>query len=340
MPTSVALPELEAPPEEATALLERAYRSMLRIRRIEERIAERYAEQEMRCPVHLSIGQEAAAVGACLALTPADQVVSTHRCHGHYLAKGGDLPAMLAEIYGRATGCCGGRGGSMHLFDDAAGVLCSVPIVGSSIALGIGAALHFKQTGQPQVCVVFLGDGALEEGVFHEAANLAVVHDLPVIFFVENNLYSVYTQLKERQPNRPLSQLGVAHAMPVLEADGNDVMAVHRVAAEATERARRGEGPTLVVVDTYRFREHCGPAYDDELGYRPEGELQSFERRCPVESLRAELSQRHGFTVERHAALERELGAEIEQAFEQARPQPCAPSARRLRPAPRTESRA
>lgn len=321
MPNSVALPELAAP-QPATALLERAYRSMLRIRRIEERIAQRYAEQEMRCPVHLSIGQEAAAVGACLSLTPADQVVSTHRCHGHYLAKGGDLPAMLAEIYGRATGCCGGRGGSMHLFDDAAGVLCSVPIVGSSIALGIGAALHFKQTNQAQVCVVFLGDGALEEGVFHEAANLAVVHGLPVIFFVENNLYSVYTQLKERQPNRPLSQLGVAHAMPVLEADGNDVMAVHRVSAEATERARRGGGPTLVVVDTYRFREHCGPAYDDDLGYRPEGELKSFEARCPVESLRAELTQRHGFTPERLAALEGELAAEIEQAFERARQAP------------------
>jgi 2-oxoisovalerate dehydrogenase E1 component len=324
MPSSGALPELApaSPPGAATSLRERAYRSMLRIRRVEERIAERYAEQEMRCPVHLSIGQEAAAVGACLALTSADQVVSTHRCHGHYLAKGGNLHAMLAEIYGRATGCCGGRGGSMHLFDDAAGVLCSVPIVGSSIALGIGAALHFKQTGQAHVCVVFLGDGALEEGVFHEAANLAVVNDLPVVFFVENNLYSVYTPLCERQPARPLSLLGAAHAMPVLEADGNDVLAVHRVSTEATERARRGAGPTLVVVDTYRFREHCGPAYDDELGYRPKGELERFEERCPVKALRAELSEQHGFTPERHAALEHELATEIEQAFEQARHAP------------------
>jgi 2-oxoisovalerate dehydrogenase E1 component len=324
MPNSVAVPELAAlgGAQQAPELLKRAYRSMLRIRRIEERVAERYAEQEMRCPVHLSIGQEAAAVGACLSLTPADQVVSTHRCHGHYLAKGGDLNAMLAEIYGRATGCCGGRGGSMHLFDDAAGVLCSVPIVGSSIALGIGAALHFKQTGQAQVCVVFLGDGALEEGVFHEAANLAKVHDLPVVFFVENNLYSVYTQLNERQPARPLAQLGVAHAMPVLEADGNDVMAVHRVSQEAVRRARGGGGPTLVVVDTYRFREHCGPSYDDDLGYRPAGELASFEARCPVARLRAHLIQGHGFTAEQDAEVERELGIEIDEAFALAKSAP------------------
>lgn len=322
MPNSVAAPELGSVPLDEARLLEQAYRSMLRIRRVEERIAERYAEQEMRCPVHLSIGQEAAAVGACLALAPGDQLVSTHRCHGHYLAKGGDLNAMIAEIYGRATGCCGGRGGSMHLFDDAAGVLCSVPIVGSSIALGVGAALHFKQAGQAQVCMVFLGDGALEEGVFHEAANLAVVQRLPVVFFVENNLYSVYTQLRERQPARPLWQLGAAHAMPVLEADGNDVLGVQRVSQEATERARRGAGPTMIVVDTYRFREHCGPSYDDELGYRPAGELAGFEARCPVERVRAKLTCHHGFTAERLAGLERELAAEIDAAFAAARSAP------------------
>jgi pyruvate/2-oxoglutarate/acetoin dehydrogenase E1 component/TPP-dependent pyruvate/acetoin dehydrogenase alpha subunit len=288
---------------------------MLRIRLIEERIAERYAEQKMRCPVHLSVGQEAAAVGACLPLTPADRIVTTHRCHGHYLAKGGNLTAMLAELYGRASGCCGGRGGSMHLFDDEAGVLASVPIVGSSIALGVGAALHFKQRREPHVAMVFLGDGALEEGVFHESANLAAVHGLPVVFFVENNLYSVYTPLRERQPERPLSELGRAHALPVLTADGNDVEAVYRVSSEAVARARRAEGPTLVIVDTYRYREHCGPNYDDDLGYRPAGELKRFKAQCPVAQLAARLEAEHGVDAEARARFEQEIELELSAAF-------------------------
>ncbi len=316
MPSSAAASHARDPGLE---LRLQAYRSMLRIRLVEEKIADRYAEQEMRCPVHLSIGQEAAAVGACLALERADRVVTTHRCHGHYLAKGGDLPAMMAELYGRESGCAGGRGGSMHLFDDAAGVLCSVPIVGSSIALGVGAALHFRQADEARVSVVFLGDGALEEGVFHESANLAVVQNLPVVFFVENNLYSVYTPLDDRQPRRPLGDLGRAHAMPVLEADGNDVMAVHRVTAEAAERARRGGGPTMIVVDTYRYREHCGPAYDDDLGYRPAGELKHFEERCPVKRLRASLEAEGVWNTAQQEQLERELGTEIDAAFAAAR---------------------
>ena len=166
----------------------------------------------MRCPVHLSVGQEAAAVGACAALRPDDRIVSTHRCHGHYLAKGGDLAAMIAELHGKQTGCCGGRGGSMHLFDERAGVVASVPVVGSSIPLGVGIALNFQQRGEDKVCVAFLGDAAVEEGAFHEAANFAVVHRLPVIFLVENNLYSVYTRIEQRQPERPLAQLAAPTA--------------------------------------------------------------------------------------------------------------------------------
>ena len=182
-------------------------RAMLRIRLIEEEIAARYAEQEMRCPVHLSTGQEAVAVGVCAALRPDDKVVSTHRCHAHYLAKGGDLKAMLAEMHGRAAGCCGGRGGSMHLFDDDAGVLLSLPIVGSCLPIANGVALSMIQRGLDAVSVAFFGDGATEEGVFHETLNFAAVHRLPALFVLENNLYSCYTGLNDRQP--AISQVSV-----------------------------------------------------------------------------------------------------------------------------------
>jgi len=302
--------------------LRQAYRAMLRIRRIEERIAQRYSEQEMRCPVHLSIGQEAAAVGACLPLTAQDLVVTSHRGHGHYLAKGGDLAAMLGEIYGRVSGCCGGRGGSMHLFDVEAGVLGSVPIVASSIPLAVGAGLHLARAGQRRVSVAFLGDGAVEEGVFHESLNLAAVRRLPVIFFVENNLYSVYTPLSERQPERPLTALAAAHGVPAFAADGNDVQAVARVMSQAVDRARAGAGPSLVVVDTYRFLEHCGPSDDDALGYRPRGELAAWLERCPLARLRRSLEADGVLPSDEHAGLEAELAREIDAAFDVARAAP------------------
>jgi 2-oxoisovalerate dehydrogenase E1 component len=301
------------------AALRQAYRAMLRIRRIEERIAERYGDQEMRCPVHLSIGQEAAAVGACLPLSREDLIVTSHRGHGHYLAKGGSLQAMLDELYGRASGCCGGRGGSMHLFDVGAGVLGSVPIVASSIPLAVGAGLHLGRAGQRRVSVAFLGDGAAEEGVFHESLNLAAVRRLPVVFFVENNLYSVYTPLAERQPERPLTLLAAAHAVPALAADGNDVQAVWRVMSQALARARSGAGPTLIVADTYRFLEHCGPSDDDALGYRPAGELAAWRERCPVARLRAALEAEGILESGAHARFEAEIAREIDGAFVSAR---------------------
>jgi 2-oxoisovalerate dehydrogenase E1 component len=314
-------------PEQAhvdTDTLVALYRSMLRIRRVEEVIAERYRAGEMRCPVHLSIGQEAAAVGACAALEPDDLIVSTHRCHGHYLAKGGDLRAMIAELHGKATGCCGGRGGSMHLHDDAAGVVASVPVVGSSIPLGVGLALAFKQRRQARVAMTFLGDAALEEGAFHEAANLAAVHALPVVFFVENNLYSVYTPLEQRQPARPLARLAEAHGMRCRQVDGNDVVAVREAARAAVGEARRGLGPAMVIAETYRTREHCGPNDDDELGYRPAGQLAQWLNRCPLERLQetlAELAMSEGVDLDERE-LRRAIDAEIEAAFAAAQAAP------------------
>lgn len=291
------------------------YRAMMRIRMIEEEIAQKYLEQEMRCPVHLSIGQEATAVGACAALRSDDQIISSHRSHGHYLAKGGDLKAMLAEIYGRATGCCGGRGGSMHLFDDRAGIIASIPIVGSFLPLGVGAAFSYRQRKQDRVCIAFLGDGASEEGVFHESANFAALKKLPVIFFLENNLYSCYTGLEDRQPDRPLTALAAAHAMAVEKVDGNDVMEVYAATSRSVERARSGVGPTLIVADTYRWREHCGPNYDNDIGYRSVAEFESWRSRCPIEIFGQRLLSQNLLTESDIQNIKADVAKEIAAAF-------------------------
>lgn len=303
-------------------LLLSLHRDMLRVRMVEEAIAERYAEQEMRCPVHLSIGQEAAAIGVCRALRRTDKVFSTHRCHSHYLAKGGDLKRMLAEIYGKAAGCQGGRGGSMHLSDPAVGMMLSVPIVGSSIPLAVGSALADRRSGRDHVSVVFVGDASLEEGVFHESANFASLHKLPVVFACENNLYSVYTHVRDRQPDRPLSDLARAHGLAIHEADGNDVDAVYRTASRAIEAARRGEGPGFLLLPTYRWREHCGPAYDDHLGYRAKGELDGWKDRCPLERSRRRLQALGLLDSGHEAKFTTEIAAEIDDAFRVAKAAP------------------
>lgn len=295
------------------------YRSMLRIRMIEEAIANRYAEQEMRCPVHLSIGQESTAVGICAALRPDDRIISTHRCHAHYLAKGGNLKAMMAEIYGKAAGCCGGRGGSMHLNDDAAGVLLSLPIVGSSIPIAVGVALAMRQTKSDAVAVAFLGDGSIEEGVFHESMNFAALKNLPVLFAIENNRYSCYTKVEDRQPKRPIADLAQGYAMPAETVDGNNVEAVQAATARAVARGRRGDGPTLLVFDTYRWREHCGPGYDNDIGYRTQEEFLAWRERCPIDQAARALTVSGKLSAAGHAAIVAEIETEIADAFDFAR---------------------
>lgn len=299
----------------APALGLRLYREMLRIRSIEEEIAARYGAEKMRCPVHLSIGQEAVPVGLSAILRDSDQVVSTHRCHAHYLAKGGDLKAMLCELMGREPGCCGGRGGSMHLLDQSVGMLLSLPIVAASIPVGVGAALAMKQRREDNVAVIYLGDASVEEGVFHESANFASVHKLPAIFVCENNLYSVYTPLRERQPHRPITELARAHGLAAVEVDGNDVFAVHRAGGELVARARRGEGPSFLLADTYRWREHCGPNYDNSLGYRTEAEFESWKARDPIAALAQRLEQTGTLDAAQRKAIAAEIAAEIANAF-------------------------
>jgi len=261
---------------------------MLRIRLVEEEIAELYMGQEMRCPVHLSIGQEAVAVGVCSVLDSNDWVLSGHRCHAHYLAKGGDLKRMLAEIYGKASGCCGGKGGSMHLTDLAAGFIGATPIVGSTVPIAVGAALTTQMRKERRTVVIFLGDGAMETGVVHESLNFAVLRDLPVIFACENNLYSVYSPLSVRQPmHRSLSQLAAGHGITTMKTDGNNVEAVHEISKAALKHIRAGNGPVFLELPTYRWREHCGPNYDNDIGYRTEDEFLEWKQRDPVELMKA-----------------------------------------------------
>jgi pyruvate/2-oxoglutarate/acetoin dehydrogenase E1 component/TPP-dependent pyruvate/acetoin dehydrogenase alpha subunit len=250
---------------------------------VEEEIAKRYPEQEMRCPVHLSIGQEAAAVGVCSALRSTDWVFSGHRSHAHYLAKGGDLQAMLAEIYGKAYGCCGGRGGSMHLTDQAAGFIGATPIVGSTVPIAVGAAITAQMENKGRVVVVFLGDGAMETGVVQESLNYAALRKLPILFACENNLYSVYSPLEVRQPaQRSIADVAAGHGLKTIEADGNNVAEVYAHAWEAVNGLRNGGGAIFMELKTYRWLEHCGPNYDNNIGYRSEAEFEEWKARDPI----------------------------------------------------------
>jgi TPP-dependent pyruvate/acetoin dehydrogenase alpha subunit len=237
---------------------------------------------------------------------------------------------MMAEIYGRETGCCGGRGGSMHLFDDDAGVLLTLPIVASSIPIAVGAAFALRQQGSDALAVAFVGDGSVEEGVFHESMNLAAVHSLPVLFILENNLFSVYTNLDARQPKRPLTDLGTAHGVHSGAADGNDVEAVFNMTKAAAARARAGQGPSLLVFDTYRWREHCGPNYDNDIGYRTEAEFQSWKLKCPLTSLQRKLESAGKLSDAAATGMNSELMAEIDAAFDfaDASPFPALPTAK------------
>ena len=271
-------------------VLKKLFFQMLRIRILEEKIAELYSEQEMRCPVHLSIGQEAIGAGVCANLTPKDYVLSNHRSHAHYLAKGGNLNAMVAEIYGKETGCCKGKGGSMHLVDISAGFLGALPIVASSIPIAVGVAFGSMMRREKRVTTVFFGDGAIEQGVVHESINFAVLKNLPVVFVCENNMYSVYSQFSVRQPaGREIFKLFAGHGIDSYQGDGNNVMEVYQMAEQAVRKAKSGNGPTFLEFKTYRWLEHCGPNYDNDIGYRTESEFQEWKQHCPLGRLKDHL---------------------------------------------------
>ena len=301
-------------------------RTMLRIRIVEEKIADFYPEEEMRCPVHLCIGQEAIAVGVCANLTRDDYVLSGHRSHGHYLAKGGDLKAMMAEIYGKATGCAQGKGGSMHLTDISSGFLGATPIVGGTIPVAAGVAFGSVMRNEPHVTVVFFGDAAAEEGILHESLNFASLKKLPVVFVCENNLYSTQSPLSVRQPQaREIFQLAQGHDVDSFQGDGNDVIEVYKLAEQAIDKARQGGGPTFLEFKTYRWREHVGPYYDFQLGYRTEEEFLAWKECCPIKRLKDQLLKDSILYNQDIEDMTAELEAEMNEAISFAKESPFPP---------------
>jgi pyruvate dehydrogenase E1 component alpha subunit len=258
------------------------YQVAVKIRRLEEKLIKLYPEQEIKCPIHLYLGEEAIATGVCANLKKDDYIFSTHRCHGHYIAKGGDLKLLMAELYGKRTGCSKGKGGSMHLVAPEVGILGTSSIVGGITPLAVGTALASAMQGNKQVSVAFLGEGGVDEGSFHESLNFASLKRLPVIFVCENNFYAVNSPQWARQPADNIAQRAEGYMMPGQCVDGNDIVAVFQVAQEAIKRARSGDGPTLIECRTYRWMQHVGPNYDFESGCRPKEELDEWVKKCPI----------------------------------------------------------
>ncbi len=286
-------------------------RQMLLIRRFEEKSAELYTAEKIRGFLHLYIGEEAVAVGVMGALTADDAVVATYREHGQALARGMNAGAIMAEMYGKVEGCCRGRGGSMHLFDADRRFYGGNAIVAGGLPLAVGLALADRMQGRANVTACFFGDGAVAEGDFHEALNLAALWQLPVLFVCENNLYAMGTALRYTQSSQDIAAKGEAYSMAAAAVDGMDVQAVEAATKEAVDRIRAGEGPFLLECRTYRFRPHS--MFDSEL-YRTKDEVAEWRERDPIELLAGRMTAAGLLDEAGRAALEREVTAEVEAA--------------------------
>lgn len=300
-----------------------ALRTMLEIRYAEEAIAELSKAGEALCPCHLGIGQEAVAVGISAELRASDRVFGGHRSHAHYLALGGAMDGLMAEVLGKVTGASHGMGGSMHLFAPDVGFHGSVPIVGATIPIAAGAALAAQMDGRGDVAVAYFGDGACEEGVFHETLNMAAVMKLPCLFVVENNLYSSHLDIGLRQAADSVARFGEAAQMTTRVIDGNDVVAVRAAAAELISAARRGEGPALLEAVTFRWRGHVGPNEDIDVGVRrsPE-ELTAWKMRDPVARLWSSLVADRGVDAGLFETMAAEIREKIAASVDRARSAP------------------
>jgi len=291
---------------------------MLKIRTAEEKIVDVYAkEQQMRTPTHLSIGQEAVAAALSLALQPDDQVFVGHRCHAAYLAKGGDYQGFFDELCGKATGIAQGRAGSAHLTDPSVGIYAS-PILSAMIPVSVGAAMSFKMDKNKKVAVAVFGDAAIEEGVLAESINFAVTNKLPVLFLCENNLYSTHTPLSVRQPASAIYQRFSTPEMKSQQIDGNDASLVYEKIKYALESIRQLQGPQFIECLTYRVREHVGPLYDYDRGYRALEEVESWIKRCPIAFLTAQMIKENIFSAPQIQVMKDQWKSKADEAYAKA----------------------
>jgi TPP-dependent pyruvate/acetoin dehydrogenase alpha subunit len=291
-------------------------RQMLLVREFESRVSSLFEDNELPGFVHLYIGQEAVAVGACSAIDDDDYITSTHRGHGHSLAKGLDPDRMMAELFGKETGYCGGKSGSMHIADIDEGMLGANGIVGAGAGIAAGAGLSIRQADGDEVCLCFFGEGAMAEGVVHESMNLAGVRDLPIVFICENNHYGEMTPAEKQHNVEGFTARGDVYDMPAEEVDGMAVQAVHEATSEAVERARAGEGPSLIVCETYRYQGHYEG--DPEV-YRDEAEKEQWYERDPIESLAAELEEEGHLSDGDVETLRAEVSERVDEAVAFAR---------------------
>jgi acetoin:2,6-dichlorophenolindophenol oxidoreductase subunit alpha len=296
-------------------ITQKLYEQMLLIRLSEEAIGDYRRDGIIKTPCHLYIGQEAIAAGVCSALEKSDTVWGTHRSHGHYLAKGGDLQKMMAEVFGRFTGCSKGRGGSMHLISVENGILGTVPIVAATIPIAVGAALAYKMKGENKVAVPFFGDGATEEGHFFESMNLAAIYTLPVVFILENNMQASHMHIKERRPADNLDRLGDLFNMPSERVDGNDAVAIYNSTKNAVDRARTGNGPSIIEARTYRWRGHVDWREDDDVGLLRSDDLRLWKpAKCPIELIKRQMIA-SGTDQSYFDEVEQKLKSEVESAI-------------------------
>lgn len=295
------------------------YRTMVRIRTFEERVSKEFAAGNIPGFVHLYIGEEATATGACANLRPEDYITSTHRGHGHLIAKGGKTDQMMAELYGKKTGYCKGKGGSMHIADVDIGILGANGIVGGGIPIAGGAAMSAQMRGTDQVAICFLGDGASNRGTFHEGVNLAACWNLPIVYVIENNLYAEKTRISDTCKLPNVADRASAYGIPDVTVDGNDVIAVYEAVGEAVARARKGEGPTLIECKTYRWHGHFE---GDSQTYKPKEEIEEWLKKDPIPAFRKRLIEMAVLTEEDADKIDQEINEQIEKAVKFAEESP------------------